>query len=167
MITSPITVLTNEEFNRITSYKPVISTNNLSVMQINKHLNNSEAVKNIRDAYNQKKLAEEELNDIQKNISDISNNLSTISFDNGDGMYTLYSTQLSKLNERKNELTTVISNAMNSIALNANSSEIPIENAKYRIRGFHVPTDYKENIIGIKVQYRYKNTSTFASNVII
>jgi hypothetical protein len=164
MITSPITKLSQDEFERLTSYKPVISENNLNVMQINKHLNNSDTVKNIRDAYNQKKLAESELNDVQKSILDINTQLSSISFDNGDGMKALYNAQLSKLNEKKNELTTVINNAIKSISLSVNSAEIPIENAKYRIRGFYVPDNYKDNVIGIKVQYRYKNTSTELGN---
>lgn len=164
MITSPITKLSQDEFNRVITYKPTISEKNLNVIQINKHLNDSDTVKNIRDAYNQKKLAENELQDVQKNILDINNQLSSISFDNGDGMRSLYNVQLAELNEKKNSLMTVINNSMNAISLNANSAEIPIENAKYRIRGFHVPSDYSDHVIGIKVQYRYKNTSSEFGN---
>ena len=160
MITSPITKLSQDEFNNIKSYKPTIAPGSLTVMQINKHLNNSNTVKNIRDAYNQKKEAESELESVQQKIADINSALSSISFEDTDGMRSIYSAQLTKLNDKKNELMTSINNSINSISLSVNSAEIPIENAKYRIRGFHVPTDYKDNVIGIKVQYRYKNTTT-------
>jgi hypothetical protein len=58
--------------------------------------------------------------------------------------------------------------------MSVNSSEIPIENAKYRIRGFYVPDglgvvkneQLANHAIGIQVQYRYKNTSVEVGNAI-
>lgn len=164
MITSPITKLSKDEFNTLISYKPAISEKSLSVMQINKHLNNSETVKNIRDAYNQKKLAEKELTEIQDSIADINSKLSTISFEDTTGIRLVYSSQLSQLNEKKNAILTTITNAIDSISTNVNSSEIPIENAKYRIRGFIKPE--VNDVIQILVQYRYKNLSTALGNAV-
>lgn len=164
MVTSPITKLSQEDFNKYTKLKPVVSENCVSVVQINKHLNNSETVKNIRDAYNQKKNAERELSEIENNILNINSQLSSISFEDTTGLRSVYSAQLTKLNEKKNELMTAINNSINSISISVNSSEIPIENAKYRIRGFYKPD--VSNVIGLKVQYRYKNTSTELGNAI-
>lgn len=169
MITSPITELSQDTFERLTTFKPVFDPKSVSVMQINKHLNNSTTVKNIRDAYNQKKNAENQLSEIQTKIDNINAKLTSTSFDDANGIRQMYTSQLSKLNNQKNELLTNINNAINVISLNANAAEIPIENAKYRIRGFYVPkmdNAYVNNVIGIKVQYRYKNVSTELGNAV-
>lgn len=170
MVTSPITKLSQDEFNTLTSIKPIFQPGAVAVMQINKHLNNSTTVKNIRNAYNQKKAAESSLSEVQVKINDINTKLSAISFDDVSGVRSSYTAQLNTLNNQKNELLTIISNSMDTISINANAAEIPIENAKYRIRGFYVPNiniggvDYANNVIGIKVQYRYKNLSTELGN---
>lgn len=172
MITSPITALSETEFNNITTIKPVIDTKNLSVLQINNHLNNSTTIKNIRDAYNQKKTGELELENIQSQINAINTQLATISFDDTTGTRNLYLSQLNQLNTRKNEVIMGINTAIDTISLNVNASEIPIENAKHRIRGFYIPEtdsnlaeDLRSHVIGIQVQYRYKNASSELGNI--
>jgi uncharacterized coiled-coil DUF342 family protein len=167
MVTSPITELTESDFNYINSLKPTIDTNILSVMQINKHLNNSTTVQSIRTAYSQKKNANTRLAEVQNRIDDINKQLANISFDDVNGMRNIYNAQLNALTAEKNALVTTITKAIESISLNVNSSEIPIENAKYRIRGFYVPSnlgtvnneDLSKHVIGVRVQYRYKNLS--------
>lgn len=174
MITSPITELSQTEFNVLKESKPKIVAKDVSVVQINKHLNNSNTVKNIRDAYAQKKSAEVELAEVQGKIDDINSQLTSISFDDTNGLRTVYTSQLTQLNTKKNELTTVITKAIDNISMSVNSSEIPIENAKYRIRGFYVPEglgvvkneQLANHAIGIQVQYRYKNTSVEVGNAI-
>jgi hypothetical protein len=167
MITAPITSLSQDTFTELTSIKPVIKPNSVAVMQINKHLNNSTTVKNIRDAYNQKKTAEISLAEVQAKINDINEKLATISFSDTSGIRSTYTAQLSQFNRQKNELLAVINSSIDSISLNVNQSEIPIENAKYRIRGFYVPTDeLAQHVIGLQVQYRYKNVSTNLGNAV-
>ena len=174
MITSPVTELSQNEFEQLTSTKPSFNTTDVKVLQINKHLNNSNTVKNIRDAYAQKKAAEIELSEVQGKIDDINRQLTSISFDDTTGLRTVYTSQLTQLNNKKNELTTVITKSIDSISMSVNSAEIPIENAKYRIRGFYVPAglgvikneQLSDHVIGIQVQYRYKNTSVEVGNAI-
>ena len=174
MITSPVTELSEESFNTITSIKPVLNKDLLQVLQINKHLNNSDTVKNIRSAYNQKKSAEQELQEVQRKIDDINSTLTSISFDDTTGIRAVHTAQLKKLNKNKNELSTKITKAIDSISLSVNNAEIPIENAKYRIRGFYVPSllgninneELSEHVIGIRVQYRYKNINTTTGNAV-
>ena len=173
LISSPITALNKNEFESLTTFKPTLERGSVSVMQINKHLNNSETVKNIRDAYNQKKTAEADLSALQTQINDINDKLSTVTFDDTVGTRNMYVSQLSKLNAQKNILVKTINDAINEITRNVNSSEIPIDNAKYRIRGFYVPNfgtisgiDADKHIVGIKVQYRYKNVSTELGNAV-
>ena len=164
MITSPVTELSENDFKTVTSVKPVLLPSDMAVMQINKHLNNSDTVNNIRSAYSQKKTAQIELSEVQSKIDDINNSLTSISFDDTTGIRSIYTSQLTQLNSRKNTLTNTITKAIDEISLNVNSAEIPIENAKYRIRGFYVPNnlgninneELKDHVVGIRVQYRYK-----------
>ena len=173
MVTSPLTSLSEDTFKKISSTKPTIDLSVLKVMHINKHLNNSETVKNIRYAYQQKKKAESDLNVIQEQISSINNQLSSLTFNDSQGMYSLYSSQLATLNSKRNELLKALNTAITSISNEANSSDIPIENAKYRIRGFYIPNvgtvngiNLNDHVVGIKVQYRYKTASTATGSAV-
>lgn len=173
MITSPINTLSQATFEALTSIKPVIKSDDLSVLQINKHLNESDTVKNIREAYKQKKTAEQQLKEINTKINEINDKLSTVSFNDVTGVRNIYTTNLTQYNNQKNELLSTINSAINNISLNVNNSEIPIENAKYRIRGFFTPDfdkidniNLNDHIIGIQVQYRYKNINSYLGNAV-
>lgn len=160
IMSNTLTKYTQSEFNEFTGIKPVIDTNNLLVTQINKHLNASTAVQNIRSLYSQKKEYQAKLQEIQTQITDLNTNLASISFDDTTGARSVYTSQLSSLTSTKNELVSSISKILNEIAVAANNSEVPIENAKYRIRGFFDYTTYlkgvglekySNNIKGIRV----------------
>lgn len=161
MTSGSLTDFSRDKFNEITSIKPTINKDYLTVVQINKHLNDSTTVKNIRSLYSQKKKYNTELTDIQTKIDDINNKLSTISFDDTSNLRTVYTAQLTEYNKTKNELMTSLIKIIDEISLAANSSDIPIENAKYHIRGFFDIESFEksigEKIKGVKVQYRYKN----------
>lgn len=182
IINNSVTKYSVDEFNSFTKYKPVIDDKVLSVVQINKHLNDSTVVKNIRSLYSQKKQYKVELEDIQKNIDNVNSQLSSISFDDTTNLRTVYESQLSEYNKKKSELVTSINSIISEISIAVSDSEVPIENAKYHIRGFfkwntdesdkeQVP--FKEHVHGIQVQYRYKNknketgnaTTTLDSNI--
>ena len=161
--------LTGEEFNMLSSNKPVLNTENITVYQINKHLNDSESIKNIRNLYNQKTHYKNELLDIEKKMADINKILADSSFDDTDETREAYKSQLRELNARHRELIANVSSIVSEISENANSSDTPIENAKYHIRGF-INTDLepsisdKVSVIGIDVEYRYKNKNKFTGN---
>lgn len=172
MNSSLLSALPQSTFENLTTFKPSLNVDSLSVMHINKHLNNSVPIDNIRKAYELKKNNETKLNDIQIKINGINSKLSEVSFDDVGGIRDTLTSQLSKLNAQKNEIITAINNAINTIALNANSSEIPVEGAKYRIRGFYKSNDVidgitiNDHVIGIKVQYRYKNVNAHIGNAV-
>lgn len=167
-----LTKLSSEDFEAVRSEKPEINTDNLVVTQINKHLDDTESVKNIRSLYSQKKQYESELESIQTEIDRINVDLSSISFDDTTGQRSALTAALSTNNQRKNEITTSIIKIVNNISQFANNSEIPIENAKYRIRGYYDITPNgtedkrAEHIRGIEVQYRYKNSNKEQGNAL-
>lgn len=157
---------TSDEFDSIVQLKPVVNVEDLAVYQINKHLNDSESVKNIRALYSQKIEFTTQLNEIQSNISSKNQELAEISFDDTTNIRQVYLSQITDLTAQKNELLAAINKTSNEIVLAANNSEVPIENAKYRIRGFFNTMKFLESIgkselnnhvIGLRVQYRYKN----------
>ena len=163
MMSESLTKYNKDEFDDMVNYKPTINTNNLSVIQINSHLNDSDTIKNIRALYSQKKQIKLQLNEVQTQITDINSKLNQISFEDTSNLRSVYTTQLSEYNQTKNDLNTSLNKILDQIAINANNSDIPIENAKYHIRGFFDCTndidgnEYKYPIRGIQVQYRYKN----------
>lgn len=178
MMSNTLMKYSAEEYSTMTSIKPIIDidvdkTSNLQVVQINKHLDDSESVKNIRTLYSQKKQYNTELTSIQTDIDRINEELSSISFDDTTGQRSALTASLSSNNKRKNELTTALAKIMDNISSAANSSEIPLENAKYRIRGYYGYGELinrlaltKDHIAGIDVWYRYKNVSKETGNAL-
>ena len=161
MMSNPLTRYTEEEFNEMTEYKPIINTDDLLVTKINSHLDQSTSVQNIRSLYSQKKTLQTQLQDVVSEINSLNDTLASISFEDTTGMRNIYTSQISELNTRRNELSTSISKIIDEISISANNSEVPIENAKYRIRGFFDVQNikWKDYITGIRVRYRYKNVN--------
>lgn len=164
LMSNNISQLSIEEYNNLIGAIPQINTNNLTVTQINKHLNDSTTVQNIRSLYSQKKQYQADLEEVQAKIDEINKQLTSVSFDDTSGLRTIYTSQLSEYNNKKNELTTALTKTINSISQEANNSDIPIEAAKYHIRGYFDWKNFAQNITksyghinGIRVQYRYKN----------
>lgn len=161
MMSNTLTKYTKDEYDEFTQYIPEINVDNLIVTQINKHLNDSVAVKNIRSLYSQKIELQTQLTEVQNQLNARNEELSTISFDDTTGQRSTITSTIQQLNIKKNELYTAITKIMDEISTSANDSEVPIENAKYRIRGFFDISNIKWNdhIKGIRVQYRYKNAN--------
>lgn len=163
MMSDSLTKYTESQFLDIIHYKPSIQTENLSVMQINDHLNNVDTIKNIRSLFTQKQNIKTQLTEIIAKVDDVNNKLSQLSFDDTTGLRTVYSNQLTEYSKTRNELNTSLNKIISEISINANNSEVPIENAKYRIRGYYdIPSDI-DAVKGIKVQYRYKNVNNTSS----
>lgn len=168
MLPNTLTKYSKTEFDKIINFKPVINVDNLDVIQINNHLNNSPTIQNIKLLYSQKKTFQSQLDSIQDEINDLNNILSTISFDDTTGRRIAYTSQVSSLNTRRNEISSSITKIIDEISKASNNSEVPIENAKYHIRGYFDVSDneWKEHIKGIQVQYRYKNQNQTQNNAL-
>lgn len=156
-----ITKYSKDEYDVFTQYVPKLDT--LDVYQINAHLNDSPTIQKIRNLYNQKIQYNSDLENVQKNIDEINKTLSSISFEDTTNIKVVYENQLTELNKKRNELNAALNSVMNEISLAANSGDVPVENAKYHIRGFYnikpdgVVDPYISHINGIRVWYRYKN----------
>lgn len=162
-----ITKFSSGEYNILTTTKPDLTSDTLTVIQINSHLNDSESVQNIRTLYKQKQEYEAQLNTISDSISAIQSELSSISFDDMSGTRSMYEAQLSNLRKQQTTIETSINHVIDDIATAANEATIPIEDSKFRIRGYLDVKKFiakvgledvsEDNIMAIQVRYRYKN----------
>ena len=171
ILPKPLTNLNSVEFNTIRDAKPYLTNiegniDTLQVVQINKHLNEAENIKTIRNLYSQKQQYKTDLNECQNKIATLTSELSEISFDDMSGSRAMISAQIDSLKARQNELIASINTAIDSISLAANDSEVPIEDSKFRIRGYidigrfisrNGLENYVDYVRAVKVRYRYKN----------
>lgn len=159
------------DFRRLTEAVPVVQ--DLEVMQINSHLNNSKAIKSIYGLYDQKSKYKDELGTTQTKIDEINSILANLDFTDTTESRTVYEQQLKELNKTKKELSQNLINISKEISDEVVSSDTPIDNPKYRIRGMF---DYqkfladnnisKETVTSIEVQYRYKNPTAVTGNAV-
>ena len=166
LITNSLTKNSDADFKTFSNLTPIINQEDIVVSHINKHLNDSTSVKNIRSLYTQKKDLMSQREELNESIGEMKEKLSQVSFDDTTGLRTIYTSKLNELNAKKNEINTSITKILDEISKAANNSETPIENAKYRIRGFFDYTSFLkdkgldwlvDHVKGIRVQYRYKN----------
>lgn len=179
---NPITGFKESDVNILTTSRPELTNETLQVIQINKHLNDTDTVKNIRSLYSQKKQYQIDLKETQAKIQALTDDLSQVSYDDMSGTRAAYQAQISDLKKQSNTITTAISKIVDDIAIQANNSEVPIEEAKYRIRGYLDVNVFleaiKENlsdeisieelrnyVIGIQCEYRYKNAEIPSPNI--
>ena len=174
-----VTNMNNSDVDMLTTTKPEISTNNLEVVQINKHLNDTKMLDGIAKLNVQKTQIKNDLSNCQNQIDSISTLLSSTNFsDSASTNRETYTNQLDKLFAKKRTLNKSYVTVVNEIKSSADTSVIPIEKSKFRIRGFFDTDSYINSLTGlnfdgleaikIEVEYRYKNTnksSTTASTI--
>ena len=161
MFSTDLFNMSPEDLAKLKNSRPEINQDLIKVVEINSHLNDSESVKKIRSLHNQKSLYKSELDTVQHDIDDLVSLLSEMSFADTSENRVVYEEQLNLLNSRKAELNKNISEIVDEISDNVNSADVPIENAKYHIRGFYDVEDIEnetgKKVIKIVVEYRYKN----------
>ena len=160
-----ISRLTPAEFQTAVSFSPAWQENLIKVTQINKHLNDAKSIKEIRRLYAQKGELKKSLGTIQDNIDRLNKELGSLSFDDTPNQRELLEKNLQQELADQVDKNDALLKVCEEIALQANQSDVPIENAKYRIRGF-VSVDVTGlnpiiTPIKIEVQYRYKCSTSF------
>lgn len=172
MLSDDFVNMTGDTFNTLSSIKPVITESDLVVTQVNKHLNNSETVKNIYDIYSEKSNSKAQLNDVQRQIDAIKDMMNKQSFDNATSNLKVYEDQLNTLTARKRTLTRTVTDCITRLSNAVADTDTPIDNPKYHIRGMFDFTSFETdnllatgvNVIKIDVEYRYKNIDKVTGN---
>lgn len=165
MVRNTVNNIHKDEFDRILASQPVLEPKNFDVVQINKHLDDADTVQNIRKLYSQKSQYKTDLQSVLSSIDNLNKILSSLSFDDTENNRQLYESQLTEWNAKKIELNNSIASISQEIAQAANDTELPIDGAKYHIRGF--VEEHPEGLpkpIRIDCEYRYKNKSRYSGN---
>lgn len=177
IVSPPITKYTSDEYSLFVDSVPTLTEDTLHVVQINKHINDSTNIQNIRNLYSQKKQYNADLKEVENKISALTAELSEISFDDTSGTRAMYEGQISELKSQQTELSASITTIIDEISVAANDATIPLEDAKYRVRGYVDVENILKTIFGdgwedylslvqdVDVQYRYKNSDNPLSNV--
>lgn len=150
-----LTNLSQEDFETLKITQPSTSDIHTKVVKINSHLEENAVISNIKNLYAQKKKLQTELNNINSNINSISTQLANISFNDTTNLRSAYTAQLSSLGQDKAKITAALMSTIDEISIAANNTELPIENAKYHIRGY---IDIKD-ALGMIVEYKYVNAN--------
>ena len=132
------------EFKQLTTSKPHIDPEQLKVTLINKHMSNSETISELYRLYKQKQEYKNTLANVQNEIDDINNLLSSLSFEDTTNNRTIYTDQLTSLNERKKNLISSITSCIQQITTASTDTDTPVDNPKYHIRGFFDFNKYLE-----------------------
>lgn len=160
-----ITRLTPAEFQNAISFAPTWDESLIKVTQINKHLNDAKSIQEIRRLYAQKGELKKSLTTIQDNIDRLNKELGSLSFDDTPNQRELLEKNLQQELADQVDKNDALLKVCQEISLQANQSDVPIENAKYRIRGFMPLNTVGLNSIitpiKIEVQYRYKCSTSF------
>lgn len=163
------------DFNALILSKPTIDPANLIVTQINSHLNNAPTIQNIRALYTQKKQVQASLAQTNESINEVNQQIENVPSDDRTGLRAGYESQLNDLMKTKNDLNESFENLVREISLAVNEAEVPIENAKFRIRGYFNYVEYlrglglskyNDAVTSIRVQYRYKNSNHEYGNAV-
>ena len=173
--THSLTKQNPSDYLRLITSKPVIDPDNLIITQINSHLNDAPTIQNIRSLYVQKKQTQSSLAQINESINEVNQQIGNVPSDDKTGLRAGYESQLKELSKTKNDLTESFEKIVREISLSVNEADIPIENAKFRIRGYFNYLEYLQNIglskyndavSAIHVQYRYKNSNHKYGNAV-
>jgi hypothetical protein len=149
---------------------PDLLAENFQVVQINKHLTDSEDAENIRNLHNRKNTLKSEINQLTEAISKANRTVQTKAF-NSDADRKRAEAELKNLTERfrsKKELETTLINAI----MSAKKSLVKIS-PKFRVRGFwKIPNaiitgnTLPQETIQFEYQYRYSSKSGSQSSVV-
>lgn len=157
------------DFTRLTSYehRPSINQDKLMVIQINSHLDNSASIKSIRSLHSlkleQKGIMDEQLIAIQK----LKDEIAGLPADDPDNKRVNLEYNLENAQNKYNTAFDSYHKYIQQITAAVNDTDIPIDNAKFRIRGYFDYSAYLgslglskyiNNVLSIQVQYRYKSS---------
>lgn len=175
VVSDPVTKYSSDQYTTLTQTKPSLTTDTLKVVQINKHLNDDTSIQDIKSYYAQKKQAQTQYNNISTKIASIRSDLASVNYDDTSGIKSMYEAQIATLSSELSTINASITSLTDSIANVAASADVPIEDAKYRIRGYLDISEFlksigdlgvtKNDVLRVETQYSYANAYNPTSNI--
>lgn len=156
-----------------------ISSNNIKVVPINKHLTDDTTNEEILSLHSQKNEIYAQIQTVQSNIDSISSQLlnSDFSTDTSSKQQTLQS-QLTQYYSQKTLLTKQFNSLVSTLSSKISQLNTVTSNIKYRLRGitdindltdsiYSVSDSQKTELIGMEVYYKYKSVNKDTTSVTV
>ena len=150
---------------------PAVSTNDLKVIQINKHLTDNTTTKKIKQLKSDKLAAEQSLKNINEAIKVKKSLLNTKKFKSKVERDKQLNEFKALVNEKASEVK-LFASIVSEIKAAAESADISSATPKFRVRGFWpipapktVGDELSQEVVQFKTRYRYVSTSGKTSNI--
>lgn len=150
---------------------PALSTGDLKVVQINKHLTDNTTTKKIKQLKADKLAAEQSLKNINEAIKVKKSLLNTKKFESKVERDKQFN-EFKALVSQKDSEVKLFSSIVSEIKAAADSADISTASPKFRVRGFwpipepkSVGEELSQEVVQFKVRYRYVSTSGKTSNI--
>lgn len=159
-------------FKKLIDSKPDISSSSnnlhLQVIRINSHLDNSESIRTIRNLHVLKMQEKNKMEDLLASINALTEQIAAIPADDPDNTRASLESQLNTAQTNYSKALASYQSYIKQITSEVNNTDIPLDNAKFRIRGYFDYQKYLidlglakyiDHVLSIQVQYRYKNSN--------
>ena len=150
---------------------PVVSTEDLKVIQINKHLTDNTTTKKIKQLKADKLAADQSLKNINEAIKVKKSLLNTKKFESKVERDKQFNEFKALVDEKASEVK-LFASIVTEIKASADSADISSASPKFRVRGFWpIPAPKKfgeelsQEVVQFKTRYRYVSTSGKTSNI--
>ena len=150
---------------------PAVSTDDLKVIQINKHLTDNTTTKKIKQLKSDKLAAEQSLKNINEAIKAKKSLLNTKKFKSKVERDKQLNEFRALVNEKASEVK-LFASIVSEIKAAAESADISSASPKFRVRGFWpipapktVGDELSQEVVQFKTRYRYVSTSGKTSNI--
>lgn len=164
MFRSDMFQMTDDEIEALIETAPSTDDIHVEVVQINKHLSNTSTIESIRRLYAEKQDYKSQIESKQSEVNRLRAQLKTSAFNDTISGRQSAQSRLDKAESEVSKLNSNLVKTINAITNEANNSVVPIEDAKYRIRGYFdvktIETALKTHkVIKVDIEYRYKTPS--------
>lgn len=164
MFRSDMFQMTESEIGTLIGTPPSANDIHVDVVQINKHLSNTSTIKSIRRLYAEKQEYKSQIESKQSEVNNLREQLKTSAFNDTISGRMSAQSRLDKAESEVSKLNSNLVKTINAITNEVNNSVVPVEDAKYRIRGYFNVKNIEtavgnHKVVKIDIEYRYKSPS--------
>jgi len=172
MMSNYINNYTNAEYTSLVNMTPALDPNCFKIIEINTHIANSEPVAKIRKLYQQISDTKQKVSAQVAKISSLNEQMASTTYATNSAVSNMINNNLAAANRELTNLRNTECALQLELSSTANSSDTPIQNAKYHIRGYYDYESFQDSnntpeIVKIEVQYRYRSSGQYTDRSLI
>ena len=167
MMSNYLNNYTKAEWDNISSMKPTIDPDCLKIVPVSTHFATSEPVEKIRKLYQQINDVKQQISAQVAKVAALNQKAASTTYSASSGISQLTQANIASANTELTNLRNTECALEMELSTTANSITSPIEEDKYRIRGYFdydsfQSTNSSPDIVKIELQYRYRTTGQYA-----